>query len=92
MALHGARLEPYQILAPLGHGGMGEVYRATDTRLGRVVAIKVLPAHVADSAKRRQRFEQEARAVSTLSHAHVCTLFDVGQHDRLPFLVNRVVL
>ena len=83
----GARLGPYEILAPLGAGGMGEIYHASDTRLGRVVAIKLLPAHVADSPTRRQRFEIEARAVSTLSHPHICTLFDIGEHDGLPFLV-----
>jgi serine/threonine protein kinase/Tol biopolymer transport system component len=81
------RLGPYEIQAPLGHGGMGEVYRAIDTRLGRAVAIKVLPRHVADSPTRRQRFEREARALSSLSHPHICALYDIGEEDGLPFLV-----
>src|SRR5262245_36230008 len=83
----GTRLGPYEILAPLGAGGMGEVYRASDTRLDRLVAIKVLAAHVADSPARRQRFEREARAVSTLSHPHICSLFDVGEQDDVRYLV-----
>ena len=83
----GARLGPYEIDALLGSGGMGEVYRAIDTRLGRTVAIKVLPRHVADSATRRQRFEREARALASLSHPHICPLYDVGEHNGLPFLV-----
>src|SRR5213083_1278534 len=81
------RLGPYEIQAPLGQGGMGEVYRAIDTRLGRAVAIKVLPRHIADSPQRRQRFEREARALSSLSHPHICPLYDVGEQDGLPFLV-----
>jgi len=78
---------PYAIVAPIGAGGMGEVYRATDTRLDRTVALKVLPQHVAASAGRRQRFEREARAVSRLSHPNICTLYDVGEQDGVPFLV-----
>ncbi len=81
------RLGPYEIQAPLGQGGMGEVYRAIDTRLGRAVAIKVLPRHVADSPTRRQRFEREARALASLSHPHICPLYDIGEQDGLPFLV-----
>jgi eukaryotic-like serine/threonine-protein kinase len=81
------RLGPYEIQAPLGHGGMGEVYRAIDTRLGRAVAIKVLPRQVAESPARRQRFEREARALASLSHPHICPLYDVGEQDGLPFLV-----
>ena len=81
------RLGPYEIQAPLGHGGMGEVYRAIDTRLGRTVAIKVLPRQVAESPARRQRFEREARALASLSHPHICPLYDVGEQDGLPFLV-----
>jgi serine/threonine protein kinase len=75
----GSRLGPYQILAPLGAGGMGEVYKARDTRLDRVVAIKVLRAHLADDPDRRARFEREARLISQLNHPNICTLYDVGQ-------------
>jgi Tol biopolymer transport system component len=83
----GTRLGPYEILSPLGAGGMGEVYRAKDLRLDRTVAIKVLPAHVADSPDARQRFEREAKAVSALNHPNVCTLHDVGWQDGVIFLV-----
>jgi eukaryotic-like serine/threonine-protein kinase len=81
------RLGPYEIQAPLGQGGMGKVYRAIDTRLGRPVAIKVLPRHVADSPTRCERFEREARALSSLSDPHICPLYDIGEQDGLPFLV-----
>jgi eukaryotic-like serine/threonine-protein kinase len=74
----GTRLGPYEITGPLGAGGMGEVYRARDTRLGRPVAIKVLPAAASSDPDRRRRFEQEARAVSALSHPHICVLYDIG--------------
>jgi eukaryotic-like serine/threonine-protein kinase len=83
----GARLGPYEVLAPLGAGGMGEVYRAKDTRLERTVAIKVLPEHLAQSADLRQRFEREARAVSSLNHPHICVLHDVGHQDGFDYLV-----
>ena len=83
----GARLGPYEIVAPLGAGGMGEVYKARDTRLDRSVAIKVLPATLAADPQLRDRFEREARAISSLSHPHVCALFDVGHHDGVDFLV-----
>ncbi|MGI8785733.1 MAG: protein kinase domain-containing protein [Acidobacteriota bacterium] len=83
----GTRLGPYEILAPLGAGGMGEVYRAKDTRLDRTVAIKVLPAHLSDDPERRQRLEREARAVSSLNHPHICTLHDIGHQDGVDFLV-----
>jgi serine/threonine protein kinase len=80
----GAKLGPYEILGPLGAGGMGEVYRARDTRLDRIVAIKVLPAHLSERAESRQRFEREARAISGLSDPHICSLYDIGhQDDRL---------
>jgi eukaryotic-like serine/threonine-protein kinase len=75
----GARLGPYEILSPLGAGGMGEVYRARDTRLGRVVAVKVLPPRLAETPELRQRFEREARAISMLSHPNICALYDVGE-------------
>ena len=77
----GSRLGPYEVVAPLGAGGMGEVYRARDTRLGREVAIKVLPAEVAKDAERLHRFEQEAKAVSALNHPHIVTLYEVGESD-----------
>jgi len=83
----GAKLGPYEVLAPLGAGGMGEVYRARDTRLDRTVALKVLPGHLAASPDLRQRFEREARAVSSLNHPHICSLFDVGQQDGTDYLV-----
>ena len=75
----GDRLGPYQVAGALGAGGMGEVYRATDTRLDRTVAVKVLTAHVADSPEQRERFEREARAVAAINHPNICTLFDVGR-------------
>src|SRR6266851_1130173 len=75
----GTRLGPYQIESAIGAGGMGEVYKARDTRLDRDVAIKVLPTGAADDAEFRGRFEREARAISQLNHAHICTLFDVGE-------------
>lgn len=87
----GTKLGPYEILAPLGAGGMGEVYRSRDTRLDRIVAIKVLPAHLADRADLRERFEREARAVSSLNHPHICTLHDVGEQDGMYFLVMEYV-
>ena len=87
----GTRLGPYEILAPLGAGGMGEVYRARDTRLDRTVAVKVLPSHLAASPELRQRFEREARAVSALNHPHICTLHDVGHQDGVDFLVMELI-
>ncbi|HUG87258.1 MAG TPA: protein kinase [Actinomycetota bacterium] len=83
----GRRLGPYEIVSSLGAGGMGEVYEARDTRLGRTVAIKVLPEDLADDPARRVRFEREARAVSQLAHPHVCTLYDVGEAEGVHFLV-----
>jgi serine/threonine-protein kinase len=83
----GVRLGPYEIVAPLGAGGMGEVYRARDIRLDRTVAIKVLPSSLAGDAEFRERFEREARAISALSHPHICTLHDVGEHNGSSFLV-----
>jgi Tol biopolymer transport system component len=81
------RLGPYEILAPLGAGGMGEVYRARDTRLDRMVAIKILPEHISAKPQARERFEREARAVSSLNHPHICTLHDVGHQDGIDYLV-----
>ena len=83
----GARLGPYEVQSPIGAGGMGEVYRARDTRLERAVAIKLLPASFADRPERRERFRLEARAISSLQHPHICTLFDVGEQDGQVFLV-----
>ncbi|HVF62024.1 MAG TPA: protein kinase, partial [Thermoanaerobaculia bacterium] len=77
----GARLGPYEILEPAGAGGMGEVYKARDTRLDRTVAIKVLPAHLSQNPEGRQRFEREAKTISQLSHPHICALYDVGNQD-----------
>ena len=92
MALNaGTRLGPYEIADQLGAGGMGEVYRATDTRLDRTVAIKVLPEHLADDPQRRERFEREAKAVSSLNHPHICTLHDVGEQDGVHYLVMELV-
>jgi Tol biopolymer transport system component len=83
----GARLGPYEIHSLIGAGGMGEVYKARDTRLERTVAIKLLPADLAERPDRRRRFEAEARAISALSHPNICTLFDVGEQDGRAFLV-----
>jgi serine/threonine protein kinase len=77
----GTKLGPYEIQSPLGAGGMGEVYRARDTRLDRTVAIKILPESLAQSVEFRQRFEREARAISALQHPNICTLYDVGSQD-----------
>jgi eukaryotic-like serine/threonine-protein kinase len=87
----GTRLGPYQVLSAIGAGGMGEVYRAKDTRLDRTVALKVLPASLASDPDRRQRFEREARAVSSLNHPHICTLHDIGQQDGIDFLVMEYI-
>jgi serine/threonine protein kinase len=83
----GTRLGPYEIQSALGAGGMGEVYRARDTRLERTVAVKVLPSHLSDDPERRQRFEREARAISSLNHPHICQLYDVGSQDGIGYLV-----
>ncbi len=87
----GARLGPYEIVAPLGAGGMGEVYRARDCRLDRSVAIKVLPPEVAANPEARQRFEREARAISSLAHPHICALHDVGREGEVDYLVMELV-
>ena len=83
----GTRLGHFEVVAPIGAGGMGEVYKARDTRLDRIVAIKVLPAHLADKPDRRERFEREARTIASLNHPHICTLYDVGHQDGTDFLV-----
>jgi len=85
------RLGPYEIVAPIGAGGMGEVYRASDTRLDRQVAIKVLPAELSSNVQLRARFDREARAISALTHPNICTLYDVGRHDGIDFLVMEYI-
>ena len=87
----GIKLGPYEILAPLGAGGMGEVYRARDTRLERDVAIKVLPANLSSDPSLRQRLEREAKAVSKISHPHICTLHDIGHQDGMDFLIMELL-
>lgn len=83
----GTRLGPYEVLAPIGAGGMGEVYRGKDTRLDRIVAIKVLPSHLSSNPDLKQRFEREARAISSFSHPHICTLHDIGNQNGVDYLV-----
>ncbi|WP_051978899.1 serine/threonine-protein kinase [Edaphobacter aggregans] len=83
----GTRLGPYEILAPVGTGGMGEVYRARDTRLGRDVAVKILSTHLSSDPDLKWRFEREARAVSLLTHPNICCLYDIGSHDGIDFIV-----
>src|SRR5271154_6491561 len=83
----GTKLGPYKIEAPLGAGGMGEVYRARDTRLDRTVAIKVLSAHLSQNEDSKRRFDREARAISSLNHPNICTLHDIGHQDGTDFLV-----
>src|SRR5437899_2723632 len=83
----GTRLGSYEILTAVGAGGMGEVYRARDTRLDRIVAIKILPSWGAASEEARRRFEREARAISSLNHPHICVLHDIGRQDDVDFLV-----
>src|SRR3984885_5777473 len=87
----GTKIGPYEIQSPLGAGGMGEVYRARDTRLGRDVAIKVLPEGVAKDADRLWRFEQEARTIAALSHPNILGIHDIGTHDGAPFLVSELL-
>src|SRR5437016_7275232 len=81
------RLGPYEIISPIGAGGMGEVYRARDSRLDRIVAVKVLPEHLSSNPQLRERFEREARAISSLSHPHICPLYDVGHQHGIDYLV-----
>src|SRR5271155_1050783 len=87
----GTKLGPYEIVAPIGAGGMGEVYRAKDTRLGRDVAIKVLPEGFARDADRLRRFEQEARAVAALNHPTILAIHDIGEYNGAPFLVSELL-
>src|ERR1700691_2436283 len=83
----GTRFGPYEIVSPLGAGGMGEVYRAKDTRLERTVAVKVLPSHLASDPELKLRMEREAKAISALQHSNICTLYDIGTQDGTDFLV-----
>src|SRR5437588_10941079 len=87
----GTKLGPYEIVAPLGAGGMGEVYRARDTRLERIVAIKILPAQFSTDPVRKQRFEREAKTISSLNHPNICTLHDIGHQDGMDYLVMECV-
>ena len=87
----GTKLGPYEIQSPLGAGGMGEVYRARDTRLDRTVAVKILPSHLSTSPEAKQRFEREARVISSLNHSNICTLHDVGDQDGISYLVMEYV-
>src|SRR5215468_1826927 len=87
MLTSGTKLGPYEIQSPLGAGGMGEVYRALDTRLDRLVAVKILPEHLSESAEAKQRFDREARAISSLSHPNICVLHDVGHQNGTDYLV-----
>src|SRR5262245_2648910 len=83
----GTKLGPYEILGALGAGGMGEVYRAKDTRLDRIVAIKVLPEKFSNNPDFQQRFEREARAISNLAHPNICALYDIGQQNGIHYLI-----
>src|SRR2546430_11472670 len=87
----GSRLGPYEILAPLGAGGMGEVYRAKDPRLGRDVAIKVLPASFSADPDRLRRFEQEARAAGVLNHPNITAVYDIGTYGDAPYVVQEML-
>jgi len=89
--LPGTHLGPYEIMTPLGAGGMGEVYRARDTRLDRTIAIKILSAQFSSDPVRKQRFEREAKTISSLNHPHICVLHDVGSQDGVDYLVMECV-
>src|SRR2546421_6953358 len=91
MFVTGMRLGPYQLLAPLGRGGMGEVYRAKDLRLDREVAVKVLPERLAQEPERLARFEREAKAVAALAHPNILVLYDVGREQGIPFAVTELL-
>src|ERR1035438_5980892 len=87
----GTKLGPYEIVSPLGAGGMGEVYLARDTRLDRSVAVKILPSHLSKDPEAKQRFDREARTISSLNHPNICTLHDVGHQDGTDYLVMELL-
>src|SRR5713101_4410750 len=87
----GTRLGPYEVLGPIGAGGMGEIWRARDTRLGRDVAVKVLPERVAQDPEALARFEREAKAVAALNHPHILALFDFGRQDTTAYAVTELL-
>jgi len=87
----GTKLGPYEILSSIGAGGMGEVYRALDSRLGRDVAIKILPESLARDGERLRRFEQEARSVGALNHPNILSVYDIGVNDGTPFMVTELL-
>src|ERR1017187_5943318 len=87
----GTKLGPYEVLSAIGAGGMGEVYKARDTRLDRIVAIKVLPTHLAGRSELGERFEREAKTIASLNHSHICTLYDTGHEDEMDFLVMKFI-
>jgi len=87
----GTRLGPYEVLSAIGAGGMGEVYKARDTRLDRTVAIKILPDHLSDRENLRDRFEREAKTIASLNHPHICTLYDAGHQGEVEFLVMEYI-
>ena len=92
MGLHaGTKLGPYEVLAPLGAGGMGEVYRARDSRLGRDVAVKVLPNHMSSDLSQKRRLEREAQSISSLNHPNICQLYDIGCQDGIDYIVMEYV-
>src|SRR5271156_791352 len=91
MVSSGTHLGPYEIVALLGAGGMGEVYRARDSRLNRTVAVKILPPQVAADPGRRARFEQEARAASALNHPNILSVYDIGEQDGLAYIVSELI-
>src|ERR1039457_4146819 len=88
----GTKLGPYEVLSAIGAGGMGEVYKARDTRLDRIVAIKVLPTHLADRSELRERFEREAKTIASLNHPHICVLYDIGQQHGIDYLVMEYIV
>ena len=88
----GVRLGPYEVQESIGAGGMGEVYRARDTRLNRDVAVKILPTDLSADNGRLQRFEQEARLLSALNHPNILAIFDVGQHDGIHYIVSELLV
>ncbi len=87
----GTRLGPYEILSPIGAGGMGEVYKARDLKLGREVAIKILPQEMASDTQRLRRFEQEARAASALNHPNIVTIYEIGEHEGTRYIAMEYV-